>query len=67
MAQPTESLSDLARDLELLGVNEKVSDMGRAKELCEKKIKKLSKENGTLHQVSNLMIIQGGTVQTSDV
>ena len=62
----TQSFSDLARDLELLGVKKEASDMGSAKELCEEKIKEL-KKNGTLHEVSYLMISQGGTVQTSDV
>ena len=49
----TETLCDLAHDLQLLGVNAAVSDMGRAKELCERKINELSVTNGTLHKISS--------------
>ncbi|XP_022802296.1 uncharacterized protein LOC111339834 [Stylophora pistillata] len=44
----SESLSELAQDLQLLCVKEEVTDMERAKELREKRIAELRKTNGPL-------------------
>ena len=49
----SESVLDVAQELELLCVKEKVTDMGRAKELREKRVAELRKSNGTLEMVSS--------------
>ena len=49
----SESVLDEAEELELLCVKEKVTDMGRAKGLREKRVAELRKSNGTLETVSS--------------
>ena len=49
----SKSVLDVAQDLELLCVKEEVSDMGKAKELREKRVAELRKSNGTLEMVSS--------------
>ena len=41
------------RDLELLCIREEYTDMGSAKELCDKRVAELKKSNGTLDKVSS--------------
>ena len=54
----SESVLDVAQELELLCVKEEVTDMGRAKELCEKRVAELRKSNGTLEMVSSYLSIK---------
>ena len=49
----SESILDVVQELELLCVEEEVTDMGRAKELREKRVAELRKSNGTLEMVSS--------------
>ena len=54
----SESVLDVAQDLELLCVKDEVTDMGRAKELREKRVAELRKSNGTLEMVSSYRSIE---------
>ena len=49
----SEGFMEVAKDLELLCIEEKVDDLDRAKELCEKRVAELRKTNGTLEMVSS--------------
>ena len=49
----SEGFLEVAKDLELLCIEEEVYDLDRAKELCEKRVAELRKANGTLEIVSS--------------
>ena len=46
-------IKEAVRDQELLCIREEYTDMGSAKELCDKRVAELKKSNGTLDKVSS--------------
>ena len=46
-------IKEAVRDLELLCIREEYTDMGSAKESCDKRVAELKKSNGTLDKVSS--------------
>ena len=46
-------IKEAVRDLELLCIREEYTDMGSAKEFCDKRVAELKKSNGTLDKVSS--------------
>ena len=49
----SEGIKEAVQDLEPLCIKEEYTDMGRAKELCDKRVAELKKSNGTLEKVSS--------------
>ena len=54
----SEGFLEVAKDLELLGIEEEVYNLDRAKELCEKRVAELRKTNGTLEMVSSYWSVE---------
>ena len=54
----SEGFLEVAKDLELLCIEEEVYNLDRAKELCEKRVAELRKTNGTLEMVSSYWSVE---------